>query len=73
VLDYSLQHIFEVEFLHHEAISVHQKWVSYKSDQSCDVEQRHHCKDAVSISRRPDLELAQLMALGDDIVVAAAN
>jgi hypothetical protein len=73
VLNYGFQHVLKVEFLHHEAISVHQKWVSYKSDQSCDVEQWHHCKDAVSISRGPDLELAQLMALGDDIMVAAAN
>jgi hypothetical protein len=73
VLNYSLQHILEVELSHHEAISIHKKWISYKPDQSCNMEQRHHCKDAVPISRRPDLELAQLMALGNDVMVAAAN
>ena len=69
-MDYGFEHVFKIEISHHEAVSVCQEWVAYKSDESCDVEQRHYGKDAVSFSWRICLELLQLVALGDDIVVA---
>lgn len=53
----------------HDGTAVHEDGVVDVSNETRDVEQRRNGEDAVAFSRFYDLELPELVALGDDVVV----
>lgn len=53
----------------HDGVAVHEDGVVDVADQAGDVEERRYSQDTVSFAGLDDLELAELVALGDDVVV----
>lgn len=67
---YAGEHGGEVEFGEHEAVAVHEEGVGAEADETGDVEERHDGEDFVAGAGGDELELAELVTLGDDVVVA---
>lgn len=63
------EHGIHCEGWEHDGVAVEEDGVVAEADEARDVEEGHDGEDFVARARGDELELAQLVALGDDVVV----